>query len=559
MRVPALRVLVRRMVGTGAGNANAIPAPAPLVGPRVRLAVYALAVVAWGGWATFTRLGEGMVVHDEAAFAYTTDHMLASGDWVVPRISEHGPHLNATPLYNWLSALTAEWAGTRYLRYRLWAAVFAVACGLATLALGTLLFSAEVGFLAGLVLLSNRYFLFAHAARAGMMETGLAFFVTCLVACYVKAAHSETRPRLWWALAGLSLAGAVLTKPPVMGGFFFGVICLHHLAVRRDLPWKSRLVGPFVALAVCVAVAGAWFAVMYSRVGWVSLESLFLFNSVGRAAEAGGYTVPQPPWFYVDHVPKSSRAFGLALPAVVVAGLLALRGRAGFAWGLPALLATAFVAALSCAATKHTHYFYATLPLLSVLTAALFLVGFGPPPASGPRARVAWRLVGIVGAVAAGILVWKDCRTAAKDIQKPRWDYPPALVHDAIRGEIEAGRARLVLFAFPDGTEYPDRTLGFTPADPYYGQFRLPLAVRVRTARELNALLADGTPSVLFLPPFLRFEQLVREGVTAGPDRELFTRSEDHPYPVLLFRGADRVCHLRELLEAIRTESDGIH
>jgi 4-amino-4-deoxy-L-arabinose transferase-like glycosyltransferase len=554
MRVPALRVLVRRVVGTGGRHEPPPPANVPLVGVRVRLAAYALAVVAWGSWATFARLGDGMVVHDEAAFAYTTDHMLASGDWVVPRISEHGPHLNATPLYNWLSALTAEWAGSGYLRYRLWAAVFAVAAGLATLALGTLLFSAEVGFLAALVLLSNRYFLFAHAARAGMMETGLAFFVTCLVACYAKASLSETRPRLWWALAGLSLAGAVLTKPPVMGGFFFAVVCLHHLAVRRDLPWRSRPAGPLVALVVAVVVAGPWFAALYDRVGRAGLESLFLFNSVGRAAEAGGYTVPQPPWFYADHVPKSSRAFGLALPAVALAGVLALLGRARLAWGLPALLSAAFIAALSCAATKHTHYFYATLPLLSVLTAALFLVGLGSPPLPGERFRVAWRVLGFVGVVAAGILVWKDCRTAAKDVRKPRWDYPPAVVHEAMRPEIAAGRARLVLFAYPDGSEYPDRTLGFTPADPYYGQFRLPLATRVRTAGELNALLADGTPTVLFLPPFLKFGALAKDGVTARPDRELFTRSEDHPYPVLLFRGAEQECDLRELLESIRTE-----
>jgi 4-amino-4-deoxy-L-arabinose transferase-like glycosyltransferase len=224
-------------------------------GVRARVAVYALVLVGLGGWVCFSRLGEGMLACDEASFAYTSDRMVRTGDWVVPHIHELGPHLNAAPLYNWLTNLTGPLAGDGYARYRVWSAVFGVGCALAALALGALLFGAEVGFLAGLFLLANVSFVFQHGARASVMEAGLAFLVTTMAVCYVRTFQAPHRARLWWALTGVFLGLAVLMKPPAMGGFFFCTLCLHHLVARRDLSWKARLLGPLGAGAVAALIS----------------------------------------------------------------------------------------------------------------------------------------------------------------------------------------------------------------------------------------------------------------------------------------------------------------
>src|SRR4051812_22976679 len=97
---------------------------------RIRLVAYALVIAAVGCWSCFSRLGASMLLGDEAYFAFTTEHMLATGDYVVPNIGRPHPHLNAAPLYNWLSCLTADWLGDPNVRHRAWSAAFGVGCGL---------------------------------------------------------------------------------------------------------------------------------------------------------------------------------------------------------------------------------------------------------------------------------------------------------------------------------------------------------------------------------------------------------------------------------------------
>src|SRR5690349_22037469 len=109
-----------------------------------RILVYAVALAILAGSVCFFRLREGTLLGDEAAFACTTDHMHATGDWVVLFLRGR-PHLNATPLYNWLTVAIAPFFDESPLWYRFWSAAFGAGCVLLTFALGTFLFRAEVG------------------------------------------------------------------------------------------------------------------------------------------------------------------------------------------------------------------------------------------------------------------------------------------------------------------------------------------------------------------------------------------------------------------------------
>ena len=514
---------------------------------RPRVIAYAIILIALGSWTCFHRLGEGMLIADEASFAYTTDHMLQTGDWIVPYIHARNPHLNAAPLYNWLTNLTAPLFGDGNLKYRVWSAVFGIGCALAALALGTLLFRPEVGFLAGLLLLTNVYFLVMHGARCCVMEAGLAFCVTTMVACYVKANSTLTQPRLWWALTGLCLGLAVLMKPPAMGGFFFVSLCGYHLVARRDLPWKTRLAGPMVAGCLAFLVALPWYAMIYARLGMDGLDHLFLTNSVRRAADAGrGNT--QPMGFYAEHIWSSSLGFRFVLPGLVFGVVCILVGWNRRAWGVLVVPTGAFVLAISCSATKHHHYAFPAYPLLSVAAAALLLAGLTPPRTpERVRTKWFWRSVAILGVAVATNALWADFRQVAWQVRAERWDYPAVRFHRALETELVAGDARLVLYAFPGDRDTLDRKLGVAAHDMYYPA-TLPHALRVTTIADLNRTLADGKPTVVILPPLLTSERLLKAGLTAIPERSLMVRSDLFPYPVLLFHGAETKLGLTELL-----------
>jgi hypothetical protein len=335
---------------------------------------------------------------------------------------------------------------------------------------------------------------------------------------------------------GLFLGLATLTKPPAMGGFFFCMLCLHHLVTRSDLSWKSRLVGPLAAGLVAAVVALPWYAAIYWRLGPGAIEHLFVTNSVGRATR-GLDTARLPPTYYVSHIWQSSWGFAAAPPAVAIGILGAIFGWNRRAWGLLAVLVVPFLLVISTAATKHIHYAYSAYPLLALAAAGLLLAGLTPPRRpETPAGRWAWRAVALVGVVAAGLAVSRDLRTAKHAMAVPRFGYTPLVIHQKAEEDLAAGRVRLILYQFPANAERLDRKLGFTAHDRYYLD-RMPHARIVRNAPKLNKLLAQCEPTVVILPPLTPREQWLRD-VEYPPDRAEAMQSDLFAYPVLTFHGA---------------------
>jgi 4-amino-4-deoxy-L-arabinose transferase-like glycosyltransferase len=510
-------------------------------------------LIVLGSGLSFHHLGAGALLGDEAAFAYTTDHMVRSGDWIVPRISERVPHLNAAPLFNWLSTITAPLFDQGNLRYRFWAALFAVGVALATLVLGTLLFRPEVGFLAGLLLLTNYQFIFAHCAREGVMEPGLMFFVTLAVIGYVRSIQSESRSGLWWLLTGAAIGGAILMKPPVMGGSFFCMLCFHHVISSRGVPLLQRLRGPLLAAISLIVVAAPWYLALLARLGPDSLYNMFIYNSVHRAAhDPAGH---RPAWSYFQWVWEASRGFKMVWPAMLWGMMCVLRGRERLAWGLPVLLAGCYTLLVSSAATKHCHYLYSAYPLFSILAAAFLLTGLNPPFAMSPRYERAWGVIGVLGIVLALAFIKHDFRMIRTDLQTQRREYAPLLIHDAMAADLAADKARLILVGYPDSdTPVPDGC-GFTNRDGYYRQFRLPLALFVPTTDDMLQLISDGKPAVVFLPR-MSDDELARIPFPVPPYRCMVVDNRRGAYRVLTFHDAQRRLSLEASLREIGKEAE---
>ncbi len=106
-------------------------------------------------------LGKMPLIRSEAMYAQIPLEMLESGDWLTPRLNG-ARYLDKPPLYYWINLMAYKIGGISDNSVRL--ATFGIGLGevLATLALGTVLFSRLAGWLAGLILLTSIGFFALH-------------------------------------------------------------------------------------------------------------------------------------------------------------------------------------------------------------------------------------------------------------------------------------------------------------------------------------------------------------------------------------------------------------
>lgn len=510
--------------------------------PRSRLVAYAVALTIVASLCCFYRLSENTLFGDEAAFACTTDRMQATGDWVVPFIADR-PHLNATPLYNWLTLALEPWSDGSPLWYRFWSAAFGVGCVLMCFAIGAFLFRAEIGLLAGLFLAVNHGFLFDHGIRFGGMDAMLAFFVSAAALCYAWLQTRSTYSWLGWSLIGVSIGLACLSKPPVFGGCFFTLIVLHWFGAGRHQAVMSRVKGPVLAVAAVLIVAAPWYLLLWSRLGNPCLHALFIHNSVERALDPTSHN----PLCCHDAIWHSSRAFRLTEVALVCAfGCWFTKYRRS-QWGLLLFLGCGYLLALSAAGRAGNYIFYA-FPLLAVLLAGL-LLDSGPYLVKRFRPDLG-RAATRVGVILAVILAGADCVKVLRVFVGPAWRHPPVGIYERIAPELAQRRCHFVLFDFPSAQRLPwwDRPLR-NFEDLYYAD-RMPLADRIWDVEQLKTLLEDGKPTLVVLPPITEPQPQL-----AGLRSELRVQENPWPsytYPVLTFHSTPCPIPFAELVRLAR-------
>ena len=132
----------------------------------------------------FVNLGAtGLWDLDEALYTSIAREMGLRGDWVVPTFNT-GVFYDKPPLMFWLMMGSFKFLGTSEFAARLPAAILAIGTTLATYRLARRLFSAEVGFWAGLATTSN--IIFTVSARAATVNSALVFVTTLVMALFAK-------------------------------------------------------------------------------------------------------------------------------------------------------------------------------------------------------------------------------------------------------------------------------------------------------------------------------------------------------------------------------------
>lgn len=253
-----------------------------------------------------------LAVPDEARYGEIAREMVASGDWIVPRV-DGVRFFGKPPLGYWAIAASIEAFGENRFAIRLPMALSAGLTGVLVFLVARTVLGAGGGLLAAAV-----YLTFGQVFFIGIfcvLDSIFTLMLTASIAGFYFA-HRATdgrRKRLLLAAAGAACGLAFLTK-----GFL--ALLLPGVVFGGFLLWQRGFVAflktIWLPLAVMLAVALPWSLAIHVREPGFWYQ-FFWVEHVNRAAGAPGLH-PQPFWYYLPFL-----VAGL-LPWTFLAGVPAL-------------------------------------------------------------------------------------------------------------------------------------------------------------------------------------------------------------------------------------------
>jgi 4-amino-4-deoxy-L-arabinose transferase-like glycosyltransferase len=186
------------------------------------LQAFVFVVLLWAG-IYLPGLGTLQLQHEEPRRALPGLHMLASGDWLVPRVGSD-PYLRKPPLLNWAIALScklsggpSEWA----VRLPSVLATLALALTIVGVA-GRRWLGPEGGLIAAIFYLVN--FTMVESGRLAELEAPYVSFTGIALVLWMTSWRQEAGSWKLWLSPAPFLALGMLTKGPTHLVFYYGVI-----------------------------------------------------------------------------------------------------------------------------------------------------------------------------------------------------------------------------------------------------------------------------------------------------------------------------------------------
>ena len=304
---------------------------------------------------------------DEPRFALIARDMLASGDWLIPRVGGN-LYPDKPPLFFWLMAGSMGLTGSLRLGFLLPSLVAGI---------GTLLLSydllrrargREVALAGTLMLLIT--FQFVWQARQAQIDATLCFFTT--LSLYGLLRHLLLGPARGWYLLGWAAAGfGVITK----GVGFLPLLSLVPIAVFsvRGWPVRARSGGMVLAgLAAMLAAIATWLVPMMLATSaggdLLAYRNEILFQqTVTRYADSWHHR--EPFWYFVVNViPVFWLPLIGLLPWLLLRWRAALRNRDTFVAALLAWVVIVIVF-FSASSGKRGVYMLPALPAFAMAAA----------------------------------------------------------------------------------------------------------------------------------------------------------------------------------------------
>jgi 4-amino-4-deoxy-L-arabinose transferase-like glycosyltransferase len=257
--------------------------------------------------------GSPLLEPDEGRYAEIPREMLASGDWLVPRLDDM-PYLQKPPATYWATAVAYRVLGVNEATARLAPALAAIGTVALTAWFGARSFGIPAGVAAGAMLATTPFFYLI--GRLAILDMPLTFFLTLAVIALHRAMEDGTRR--WQLGAGLAMGAGVLTKGLVGLALPVGIV-LVFAAVERDPRALRRALGPWT-LAPALLLPVPWFWALERRLPGF-LEFFFVRHHLLRYAVGGKIGHAHHVWY----LPAAFIAGALPWSLVGVAGVLRAR------------------------------------------------------------------------------------------------------------------------------------------------------------------------------------------------------------------------------------------
>ncbi|MCG6932407.1 MAG: glycosyltransferase family 39 protein [Gallionella sp.] len=232
-----------------------------------------------------------LIKPDEGRYAEIPREMVASGNWVTPRLNDL-KYFEKPPLQYWTTAIAYEVFGQHQWTSRLWTGLTGFAGILLVWFAGMRLFGREAaGYAAVLLSGSLLYVLMGHI---NTLDMGVTFFITLgIVGLLIAQQEGEIHRGRWMMLAWAALGLAVLSKG-LMGIVLPGAALFLYALVQRDFTVFKRMHW-LSGLAVFLLVTAPWFYLVM-KANPEFFQKFFIYEHYTRfmTKELGRYQ----PWYY---------------------------------------------------------------------------------------------------------------------------------------------------------------------------------------------------------------------------------------------------------------------
>jgi 4-amino-4-deoxy-L-arabinose transferase-like glycosyltransferase len=331
---------------------------------------------------------------DEGRYAEIPREMVASGDWVTPRLNDL-KYFEKPPLHYWATAVAFEAFGEHEWSARLWVALTGFLGLLLTAWIGTRIYGARAGVMAALV--QGGSLLYLALARMSTLDMGLsvalelALVGLLLLVCEPR----ERRERSGALLLALGTALAFLSKG-LVGILIPGVVATLYVLLRRD--WRLLLrARPWWVVAALALIAAPWVLLVSQRNP--EFARFFFIHEHFERFLTRVHARYEPDWFFIPVLLLGFMPWTALLPAMIARSWRACRAGEGATWMLALWTLFAFLF-FSLSQSKLIPYILPIFPALALLAGR----SLAELPALRLRralviAAVGWLLLGLLALV----------------------------------------------------------------------------------------------------------------------------------------------------------------
>ena len=249
---------------------------------------------------------------DEGRYAEIPREMLASGDWVTPRL-DGIKYFEKPPLQYWATTAAFGVFGESNATSRLWTALLGFLGILMTAFVGARLFDRRTGWYAALTLTGSVYY--AIMGHFNTLDMGVTFFMCGSLFAFLLAMESfDTRHRRRWMYLAWCLAALATLSKGLEAVVLPGAVFVLYVLITRD--WRRfgqlHVLG---GLALYLLITAPWFLVVSARNPGFA-QFFFIHEHFQRFLTTVHHRV-EPGWFFIPillfgllgFLPQSIRAF----------------------------------------------------------------------------------------------------------------------------------------------------------------------------------------------------------------------------------------------------------